>query len=272
MATPYYTSSSSTAGPSWSAGGGSGEGARPTYSYSFETLTKTNPLSPLAQRHLTRVYTWLALASGSAALGSYAFITGYLQLPVWATLLLSLASVFYLSGPPAPSALWASPAQIRQTALLTVAFTQGNAIGSLLNVALYVDPRIVTTALAGTLAVFTCFTASAIFSRSRVGLYFGGLLGSALSVLALLSWVNGLFLRSEALFALQLYGGLAIFSFYIIYDTQKILHQIDMGYLDAAGQAFELYTDAFAVFVRLLIILLRKEENRERRRDNRKRS
>ena len=130
--------------------------------------------------------------------------------------------------------------------------------------------RILFSALSGTVVIFACFTASALLAQSRTFLLLGGFLSSALSLLFWTSLLN-IFFRSDALLSMQLYVGLAVFSGFVLYDTQLIVAKARAGLRDYVWQAIELFTDFVGIFVRLLIILARRndakaEEDRRRRR------
>lgn len=55
---------------------------------------------------------------------------------------------------------------------------------------------------------------------------------------------------------LQLYFGLLVFVGYIVVDTQQIIEKAHLGDLDYVTHALTLFTDFFAVFVRILIIMV----------------
>lgn len=88
------------------------------------------------------------------------------------------------------------------------------------------------------------------------------MLWSALSFLSLLSFMS-VFWRPMWAFSFQLYGGLAIFCGFVLFDTQLIVEKAEMGSQDVVGHALELFLDFVAIFVRLLVILMKNAEKRE---------
>jgi FtsH-binding integral membrane protein len=78
------------------------------------------------------------------------------------------------------------------------------------------------TSPAGTAMIFVSFSAAALVAKRRHFLYLGGILASAISGLCTLRMLNFFMggTLSAGLFAVELYGGLAMFMCYIIFDTQ----------------------------------------------------
>lgn len=70
--------------------------------------------------------------------------------------------------------------------------------------------------------IFVSFSAAALVAKRRHFLYLGGILASAISGLCTLRMLNFFMggTLSAGLFAVELYGGLAVFMCYIIFDTQ----------------------------------------------------
>jgi len=100
--------------------------------------------------------------------------------------------------------------------------------------------------------------------NKTIALYLYGGLGSALTILSLSSFAN-LFFKSESLFNVQLYGGLAMFMGYVMADSQLIIERADRGDEDYVSHAWLLFTDLSGIFTRMLIVLLKQSEEEERK-------
>jgi FtsH-binding integral membrane protein len=153
--------------------------------------------------------------------------------------------------------------------LLGFGFFKGMSIGGLIELAIHLESSaLVFTALVGTTAVFACFALAAMISPRRSYLYLGATLGSAISLMFWGSIVN-IFFNSYFFFNVQLYAGLLIFVGYVVYDTQLIIEKAGAGSKDVCWDAAELFIDFVAIFVRILIILLKNsQEKKDKKRKN----
>jgi FtsH-binding integral membrane protein len=149
----------------------------------------------------------------------------------------------------------------------TALFT-GIYLSPLINLAIQVDPQIVMTAFLLTTIIFVCFTLSALYTQKRTYLYLGGLLATGTSIMLLLSLMN-LFGRSQLIFNVNLYLGLAIACGYILYDTQLIVERANLGDMNYVKHALHLFIDMVDLFVRILIILLKNSQSKEKKNNNR---
>ncbi|MEJ1872745.1 Bax inhibitor-1 family protein, partial [Escherichia coli] len=90
-------------------------------------------------------------------------------------------------------------------------------------------------------------------------------------ILFWLHFASSIFGGSVALFKFELYFGLLVFVGYMVVDTQDIIEKAHLGDLDYVKHALTLFTDFIAVFVRILIIMLKnsaeREEKKKKRRD-----
>ncbi len=65
-----------------------------------------------------------------------------------------------------------------------------------------------------------------------------------------------MFRPSQMLFNFWLYGGLALFGAYVLYDTNLLMNRArNSDYFDPINESFSIYLDAINIFVRLVIIL-----------------
>lgn len=228
--------------------------------FSFDAVLKQANLDGPLRQHLSRVYVTLAFAVLSAAVGAFA----HLSLNIGG--ILSTLAVIGLMMVLATER--GSQDNIKRTGILcALGFFKGASIGPLIAHAVSVDPSLVTSAFLGTTVAFVCFSLSALFSSRQSMMYLGGLLSSALSIMLILSLFS-LFFPSVLIFNLYLYLGLVVFCGYIVFDTQMIITKFQVGEKDYVWHAMELFIDFVAVFVRILIILMKnskKEDNRRRR-------
>lgn len=233
-------------------------GLSDTFSRPFDlkALLKISDLSSPVRKHLSKVYADLTLCLLSAAIGSLAYIA--YGVGGWGTSILGLiCMIAFLSAEKASQT-------VKYSLFLGFGFLQGLSVGPLCARALHVDPSILITALVATTCIFICFSLAALYAEKRSYLYLGGGLASWTLVLSLMGLLN-IFLRFEFLFNLQLAIGLLIFIGYVVYDTQMIILKAETGDRNHLRHAFELFVDFVAIFVRILIILLKNAEKKKSR-------
>uniref|UniRef100_A0A1J3DWY8 Bax inhibitor 1 n=1 Tax=Noccaea caerulescens TaxID=107243 RepID=A0A1J3DWY8_NOCCA len=232
-------------------------------SWSYDSLNNFRQISPAVQNHLKRVYLTLCCALVASAFGAYLHV-------LWniggiLTTIASVGSMIWLLACPAYEQ------QKRLSLLFLSTLLQGASIGPLIKVAIDFDPSILITAFVGTALAFMCFSAAAMLARRREYLYLGGLLSSGLSMLMWLQFASWIFGGSASMFKFELYFGLLIFVGYMVVDTQEIIEKAHLGDMDYVKHSLTLFTDFVAVFVRILIIMLKnsadKEEKKKKRRD-----
>lgn len=227
-----------------------------TFETNFSDVFQSHGLSEPTKKHLSKVYLVLSGLVGSCALGSmlsvaYGFggrgtgLLGFICL-IWV----------FMSDMKSAS---------RLPALILFGLLEGMSIGPIVNLALQIDPSLITTALVSTLGIFVSFSLAALYSDKRQTMYLGGLLSSGLSILFALSLFSLIFgIRSEILFNINLYAGLAIFMGYIVYDTQIIILKAEQGEKDHYLHALTLFIDLVQIFVRILIILIKNNKKKDK--------
>jgi len=236
--------------------------------FSWEAMMKTSDITVPVQKHLSKVYTALLACMCAAAAGCYAHIIygfGSNSTPLF--MLAAIGILMYMHYDQKKEDTF------RRTALLCgFGFCKGLGVASLVHYALYMDPNIVAISILGTLVIFGCFALTALLSQRRSYLYLGGFISSALMVLSLAS-IGNMFFKSEMLQNLHIQGGLLVFCGIVIFDTQLIVEAASAGSRDFAGHAANLFVDIIAIFVRVLLILMKQRErsdDEKRRNKNRR--
>jgi FtsH-binding integral membrane protein len=66
-----------------------------------------------------------------------------------------------------------------------------------------------------------------------------------------------MFWPSQALFNVWLYGGLVLFSAFVLYDVQKLIHHAkSKPTFDPINESLDLYLDAIILFKKFLMIFM----------------
>jgi FtsH-binding integral membrane protein len=136
----------------------------------------------------------------------------------------------------------------------------------------FVNPAILSRAALYTCGVVGSLSYVGATAKNDTFLYMGGPLLAGVTVVALSSLAPmalPLGMRGLAVTeAISLYGGLAVFGGFVLYDTQKILHHARMaerGVIprDPMKEAISLELDMINIFVRLVQILLMQNNRRK---------
>ncbi|KAK9144638.1 hypothetical protein Sjap_004541 [Stephania japonica] len=229
--------------------------------WSYESLKNLRQISPAVQTHLKKVYLTLCCALVASAVGVCLHLA--LHIGGLLTMIGCLGCIVWMLSVPQYEE------KKRLSILMGSSLLQGASIGPLIDLALHVDPSILISAFVGTAIAFACFSAAAMFAKRREYLYLGGLLSSGLSILFWLQLASSIFGGSSATYKFELYFGLLLFVGYMVVDTQKIIESAHLGDLDYVKHALTLFTDFVAVFVRILIILLKNSSEKEKKRKKR---
>jgi FtsH-binding integral membrane protein len=214
-------------------------------------------LEPPVKQHLKQVYTTLATATFIAAVGSYVHLfTDIMSGGIMASL---GAMGFALAITMTPDT--GKNADKRYYYMLGFAGCTGLALGPLLDLAMYLNPRLIPMAFVSTCLVFASFSLSSIFSTHHKWLYLTGGLMSLLSLMLFTSIIN-IFIGSYFLFQAQMYLGLIVFCIFVMYDTAVIIEKRRMGDTDYIKHSMLLFTDFVELFRTLLVLLMQKERDR----------
>lgn len=211
--------------------------------------------SPRVQRYLVRVYGNLALTTASASVASILSMRGFLGEMGLTGFLASLALLFGMQ-----LARGRVSDYVRLGMLMAFGFLQGWSVGPLTGMVFDLDPELLLMAVVGTMLAFVSFTGAALFSQRRSYLYLGGLLSFGTMALMISSFF-------PFMFNFNLYLGLFVFCFYIIYDTQVMVERADIMRVDESGidGALQLFTNLIAIFVRLLVILSQDKSKKKKK-------
>lgn len=234
----------------------------------FSKIFSLGHIDARIQKHLQKVYLTLTGCVLLAAAGVMAdvkyHVGGYMTSIL---MFVSLMAVMVMAPTPQNKSK-------RYAALATFSFCEGVSIAPLVGLAFYIDPNLVLLATLATSTVFACFSAAALLTPRRSYLFLGGWLSSAIMGMLAVRLGGWLFGFGRFAFEVELFVGLVVFAGYIIFDTQVIVERCGAGDFDNIKHAVDLFMDLVAVFVRVLVILLRSQEKREddrRRRDRRSR-
>jgi len=214
-------------------------------------LTTEETITPEISAHLNKVYGTMLAGVGACAVGA----TASMIVP-------PLAGIGFIGALISIFALMFTPREkisLRTSLFVGVTGLLGLSIGPLCAAS---SAAALFAASLGTAGIFGGFSFMALKAKSRSMLKFGGPLLGCLLALVLCS-LGGMFLPMlgvtspailGALHSLNLYGGLALFSFYVSYDTQLMIENYRAGDNDHLTPALNMFLNVFNIFVRLLTI------------------
>jgi len=214
--------------------------------------TTESAITPDVRMHLSKVYGLITGAVGASALGVLS--TSFFGPAFGVTCVIaSFATVLGI--------VFTNPEKLvlRQNLMLATGYLLGGGAGGFI---LASSPGVVFAALMGTAAIFGGFSLAALKAKRRSMLYMGGFLlgglfavfGASLAsvILPFMGVTSPLFLG--ALYNVNIYGGLGLFSLFIAYDTQSMIERFSSGDTDHVSPALSMFLNIFQVFIRLLHI------------------
>jgi len=117
------------------------------------------------------------------------------------------------------------------------------------------NAKLVADAFLLTSGCFAGLGFAAYNSHDSAFLGMGGILGAGMGTLMAVSIAN-IFFQSHALFNFWLYGGLAIFLGFTLYDLKNIKVRAERAlYFDPMNESLHMYIDFINIFVRILMIM-----------------
>lgn len=194
--------------------------------------------------HLKNVYSSLALGLLAAAAGAYVHVFTDMLKGSFLTGIGSIVLLLVLMATPSNG----KNEKLRLGYFLGFGALTGLGMGPLLDVVISINPGIIVTAFMGTCLIFGCFTLAALFAPDRKFLYLGGVLLSALSMMFWMTLIN-LFVGSQFMWQLNLYGGLMVMCGFVLYDTQIIMEKCRLGDKDYIRHSIDLFIDLWTFSV-----------------------
>lgn len=218
--------------------------------------TQWDALTDGAVQHMRKVYATLATGIGIAAGASmFSMATPLVAMHPG---ILGLASLVPLMGIMYTSNRTHSPA-LRAGLFALFTGLSGVALAPLLFFSLKLNPMLVPQALLLTTGLFGSMTALSMFAKPGSALRFGVPLAGGMFILMGCGLASFLVPVTSAWYPIlhnvSMYGGLALFTLYIAYDTQKMIDEYEMGEDDHIKHATDLFLDFKMVFTRILMLL-----------------
>ena len=144
---------------------------------------------------------------------------------------------------------------LRAGLLASSALFIGSSLGPIVGASLAMDPLLLPMALGASGGIFAGATVFSLMAPEGRMLSLGGPLFGGLLVL-LGCGILGMFYPHPVLQSVSLYGGLALFSVYVAYDTQVILDDYKNGMEDAVQHSLNLFLDFVNIFRRVLFMFM----------------
>jgi len=158
-------------------------------------------------------------------------------------------------------------ARLRFKLFIIYGFLQGISLGSLISIAIEIDPMIPIVALSWTIIVFIGFSISAFFFPRRLHMYLGSFLFMSLIFLLVVGLTDMFWCPVLFNYQIQVYFGLVVFCLFIVYDTQYMIHKIKTNSIDPVTHALDIFQDFISIFIRILLILMDKEKSSKKKKN-----
>lgn len=99
----------------------------------------------------------------------------------------------------------------------------------------------------------------------------GGILSTLLSIVMISTLASAFLYHIPFLHTATTYLSVAIFSGFIVFDTQRILENAISGAQDDIGDAMVLFTNVINLFIKILQVLMANEERKRREQEQNRR-
>merc|ERR1711908_58203 len=219
--------------------------------------------------HLKQVYLNLGLCTLTCALGmymnAYTIISGFLA---------SVAAMIGMSYMMYKVSNVYESESLRLGYLKALSFCMGFLVGPLIHHLAEFEPMILIQAVSYTAIMFGSFTAISLFSKRRSYLFLGGIIMTLTSCMfwyRAMSWMFGYSRYGGEFGLVHTMSGLFVACLYIIYDTQLIIERAERGEKDVPKHSMILFFDLFELFIKVIQILIKLNEN-EKKKDKKRRN
>jgi FtsH-binding integral membrane protein len=222
-----------------------------------EGMTTGELLTPQVQAYVSKVYRFMAGMTGASIAGGV--IGAAVGFP---PLIGFLGGLGCLLG-----VMFTSREKVRLREWLGYGFgaLQGLSVGMFVSL---FSPGVIAAAALGTLALFGGFSLAALRADRAAYIKYGGIMFGALIFLVLaglggmlasaMGWASAGFLK--ALYNINLWFGLGLFSLFISFDTQRMIDSAYQGVTDHVSDALNMFMNLFNIFIRLLQIFGGRDE------------
>ena len=219
-----------------------------------EKLSAIDAMDVGQAAYLRKVYMYTGSTIGIASIGAF----GGMLFPISPLIpgllaLVPLIGLYYTGNKPD-----SSPA-LRLGLLGGFGFLSGMSAGPLIAMSLHMDPLILPMALLGSCGIFGGATLASLAAKEGSLLKMGAPLGGLVFALLGLQIV-GLFYPHPMIWNINLYGGLALFTAFVAYDTHQTLEDYKCGQRDALTHAANFFINFMAIFKRLLFIFMSRDD------------
>ena len=210
-------------------------------------------LKPKTQAHVRNVYMTMTGLMAASVAGVYAYDIhrddpSAVLIGSFVGALLCIISVLASSNTP-----------IRYISLVLFGIFKGVLVGPLIE---HVDDaEMVIGALLASCTIFALLSASVLISPNRKYVYLSGMLFSGI-VICFYGTILNVFFQSDAADTALIGIGLFVFAGYVLYDTQIMIENASNEIYDVPTDVINLYTNLFAIFVRILRIMSKKKSKK----------
>lgn len=234
--------------------GGFGDGPN----RNFKSLFSMDDISAKTQAHLTRVYLTLMGCAGTCAAGMALNATVLISNFIFTILFIAaMAYLIYQVHNRSQSE------QTRIVYLLAFAMLMGLQSGPFINSVLDFYPGVIPQAVAYSASSFGSFSLISLFSARRSYLFLGSIISSLLMGMCMYSLVQ--YFTGNVLGIGFVFMQLILTSFMIVYDTQVIVEQAELGDRDVPTHTLTLFEDLFRLFMQIVKILIEMQDSDKRK-------